>query len=200
MAGKLHKVGGVILAWVIANSLGVAAIGAMALIPPFHTSIPAMLVSSLIIGLPLGLAQWIALRRIAPISILWVLTIPAGLHLGLAAVNSPTLGGILGSLDDESVLSLSVACLTIGLLVGFVQWPLLWGRFARSWVWPVSSALALGMGLGLVLVSDLINQSGLVSIILVLLVYATATGLAISWMSLPRTKAESSLVMNQPGT
>jgi hypothetical protein len=196
MAGKSHKVGGVILAWVIANSLGVAAIGAMALIPPFHTSIPAVLVSSLIIGLPLGLAQWIALRRIAPISILWVLTVPAGLLLGLAAVNSPALGGILGSLDDESVLSLSVACMTIGLLVGFVQWPFLWGRFARPLVWPLSSALALGMGLALVLVSDLINQSGLVSILLVLLVYATATGWAISWMSLPRTKAESSLVMN----
>ena len=192
MAGRFHRAGGVILAWVIANSLGVAAIGALALIPPFPTSIPGMLVSSLIIGLPIGLAQWIALRRIAPISILWTFTISAGLLVALLV--GPILGGIWGFLDDESVLALTAAYMTIGLLVGFAQWPFLWGRFAKSLVWPLSSALGLGLGTALVLASNLVNHSGIASIVLVLLVYATATGLAISWMSLSRTKVESSLV------
>ena len=191
MARKPYEVGSVIGAWILANLLGVAAIGALSLIP-LLTSIPGILVSSLIIGLPIGFAQWIALRRVAPISILWTFTISAGLLVGL--VVSPILGGVWGFLDDESVLSLTAAYMTIGLLVGFAQWPFLWGRFAKSLVWPLSSTLALGMGLALVLASDLINQSGLVSIILVFLVYATATGLAISWMSLSRTKVESSLV------
>jgi hypothetical protein len=192
MARKLYKVGGVILGWIVANLLGVAAIGALILIFPFLKSIPGMLVSSLIIGLPIGLAQWIALRRVAPISILWVLTISAGLLLGLVA--GPILAGILGFPDDESVLSLTAAYTTIGLLVGLAQWVFLRGHFTRSLVWLLSSALGLGLGVGLVLVSNLIDQSGIISIILVVLVYAIATGLVMSWLPASHRKTESNLV------
>jgi hypothetical protein len=182
----------VILGWIVANLLGVAAIGALSLIP-FLTSIPGMLVSSLIIGLPIGFAQWIALRRVAPISVLWVLTISAGLLLGL--VVSPILAGIFwGFLDDESVLSLTAAYTTIGLLIGMAQWLFLRGHFTKSLVWLLSSAVGLGLGTGLVLVSNLINQSGLVSIILVALVYAIVTGLVISWLRASHRKTESNLV------
>jgi hypothetical protein len=192
MARKLYEVGGVILGWIVANLLGVAAIGALSLIP-FLTSIPGMLVSSLIIGLPIGLAQWIALRRVAPISILWVLTISAGLLLGL--VVSPILAGVFwGFLDDESVLSLTAAYTTIGLLVGMAQWLFLRGHFTKSLVWLLSSAVGLGLGTGLVLVSNLIHQSGIISIILVVLVYAIATGLVISWLPASHRKTESNLV------
>ena len=191
MARKLYEVGGVILGWIVANLLGVAAIGALSRIP-FLTSIPGMLVSSLIIGLPIGLAQWIALRRVAPISVLWVLTISAGLLLGL--VVSPILAGIWGFLDDESVLSLTAACTTIAFFVGLSQWLLLRGHFTKSLVWLLSSAVGLGLGTGLVLVSNLINQSGLVSIILVALVYAIVTGLVISWLRASHRKTESNLV------
>jgi hypothetical protein len=184
----------VILGWVIANLLGVAAIGALSLILPFLMSIPGMLVSSLIIGLPIGFAQWIALRHVASISILWVLTISAGLLLGLVVINSPIPGGIWRFLDDESVLSLTAACTTIGLLVGLAQWLFLRGHFAKSLLWLLGSAVGLGLGIGLVLASNLIDQSGLVSIILVVLVYTTATGLAISSMPVSDTRAESSLV------
>ncbi len=191
MAQKLYEVGRVILGWVIANSLGVAAIGALILILPFLTSIPRMLVSSLIIGLPIGVAQWIALRRVAPISILWILSISAGLLLGLMVLDSPIASGILGFTDYESVLSLTAAFTTIGLLVGLVQWLLLRGHFTKSLVWLLSSAVGLGLGSGLVIGSNLIAQSGVISIILVVLVYATATGLAISWMPVSDTKVET---------
>jgi hypothetical protein len=192
MARKLYEVGGVILGWIVANLLGVAAIGALSLIP-FLTSIPGMLVSSLIIGLPIGFAQWIALRRVAPISILWVLTISAGLLLGL--VVSPILAGIFwGFLDDESVLSLTAVCTTIGLLVGMAQWLFLRGHFTKSLVWPLSTAVGLGLGIGLVLVSNLIHQSGIISIVLVVLVYAIATGLVMSWLPASHRKTESNLV------
>jgi hypothetical protein len=192
MTRKLYEVGGVILGWIVANLLGVAAIGALSLIP-FLTSIPGMLVSSLIIGLPIGFAQWIALRRVAPISILWVLTISTGLLLGL--VVSPILAGIFwGFLDDESVLSLTAAYTTIGLLVGLAQWLFLRGHFTKSLVWPLSSAIGLGLGTGLVLATNLIDQSGIISIILVVLVYAIATGLVISWLPASHRKTESHLV------
>jgi hypothetical protein len=193
MAHKLYEVGGVILGWIVANLLGVAAIGALSLIP-FLTSIPGMLVSSLVIGLPIGFAQWIALRRVAPISILWVLTISAGLLLGLVIINSPISSGIWGFLEDESVLSLTAAYTTIGLLVGMAQWLFLRGHFTKSLVWLLSSAVGLGLGIGLVLASNLINQSGIISIILVVLVYAIATGSVISWMLVSDTKTESNLV------
>lgn len=105
IARKLYEVGGVILGWTVANLLGVAAIGALILILSILTSVHGVLVSSLIIGLPIGFAQWIALRRVAPISILWVLTISAGRLLGL--VVSPILAGIWGFQSAESVLSLN---------------------------------------------------------------------------------------------
>jgi hypothetical protein len=192
MARKLYEVGRVILGWIVANLLGVAAIGVLSLIP-YLTSIPGKLVSSLIIGLPIGFAQWIALRRVAPISILWVLTISAGLLLGL--VVSPILAGIFwGFLDDESVLSLTAAYTTIAFFVGLAQWLLLRGHFTKSLVWLLSSAVGLGLGTGFVLVSNLIHQSGLVSIILVALVYAIVTGLVISWLPASHRKTERHLV------
>jgi hypothetical protein len=192
MARKLHEVGGVILGWIVANLLGVAAIGALTLILPFLTFIRGMLVSSLIIGLPIGLAQWIALRRVAPVSILWVLTISAGLQLGL--VVGPILAGIWGLVDDESVLSLTAAYTTIGFFVGLFQWLFLRGHFAKSLVWPLGSGCGLGLGTGLVLVSNLVDQSGVVSIILVDLVYATATGFVLSRLAASHRKTQSKLV------
>ena len=146
MVRKLYEVRGVILGWVIANFLGVAAVGVLTLILPFLKSIPGMLVSSLIIGLPIGIAQWIALRRVAPISILWVLTISAGLLLGLAVINNSPIPAIWGFLDDESVLSLTIDYTIIGLLVGLAQWLLLLGHFTGSLVWPLSSAVGLVRG------------------------------------------------------
>ncbi len=192
MARKFYKVGAVILGWFVANLLGVAASNVLSLILSFLISIHGMLVSTLIIGLPIGFAQWIALRRVAPISILWVLTIPVGLLFGLKV--SPILAGIWGFHDDESVLSLTAAAATIGLLVGLAQWLFLRGQFAKSWVWPLSSAVELGLGLGLVLATELIDRSGIISFFLVALVYAIATGFVIAWLPAWRRKTEDNLV------
>jgi hypothetical protein len=177
MGRKVCDVGRVILGWSVVNALGVVAIGVVVSIFPFLTSIHGKLASSLIIGLPIGLAQWIGLRRVAPVSILWVLTVSAGLLSGLVVVNSPV-SGIWGFLDDESVLALAAAYTTIGLLIGLAQWLLLQGHFARALVWPFSSAVGLGLGCGLVLASGLVYRSEVISIILVFLVYTIATGLA----------------------
>jgi len=193
MARKLYEARGVILGWVIANLLGVAAVGSLTLILPFLKSIPGMLVSSLIIGLPIGIAQWIAFRRVAPISILWTLTISAGLLLGLVVINNSPIPTIWGFLDDESVLSLTIDYTIIGLLVGLAQRSLLLGHFDRSLAWPLSSAIGLGLGTGLVLATNLINQSGIISIILVFLVYTIATGLVKSWLPASHRKIESNL-------
>ena len=194
MARIVYELRKPFLVWVAANFLGVAALGAIILILPFLKSIPGMLTSTLIIGLPIGFAQWIALRRVAPISILWVLTISAGLLLGLVVINSPIPSGVWGFLDDESVLSLTLGTATIGFLVGLVQWLFLRSHFTKSLIWLLSSAVGLGLATCLILASNLINQSGEISIILVVLVYGIATGLAISWMPISDTKADRNLV------
>ena len=192
LARRRDSTGGVILAWIVANSLGVAAIGALIFVVPFLTFIPGRLTSTLVIGLPIGIAQWIALRRVAPVSILWVFSVSAGLLLGLEAV--PILGGIWGFADDESVLALSAASGNIAFVVGLVQCVFLRGQFPRSLIWPFGSGIGLGLGTALVLVSDLIDRSGIISIILVTLVYAIATGLAVSWLPTSHRKTESNLV------
>ena len=181
MAYKLSKVGQVILGWTVANFIGVTTVGLLSLIQGL-VPIRGMLVSSLIIGFPIGFAQWLVLRRIAPISVLWVLTISAGLFLGLLVINSPIPIGFLDFLDDESVLSLTAAFTTIGIIIGLVQWLFLRGHFTKSLVWLLSSAVGFGLGIGLVLASNLIDQSGLISAIIVILVYSTATGLALEWL------------------
>jgi len=192
MARKLYGVGVVILGWYIANLLGVAASAGLSLLLSYLTSIHGLLVSALIIGLPIGFAQWIALRRVAPISILWAITISVGLFLGL--VVSPILARIWGFQDDESVISMTAAYTTMGLLVGLAQWIFLRGQFTGAWVWPLSSALGFGLGLGLVLATNLIDRSGFISFFLAALVYAIATGLVIAWLPARRRKTESNLV------
>jgi hypothetical protein len=191
MTEKLGVTRAAILMWIAANLLGVAALGVLSLIP-YLTSIPGRLVSSLLIGLPLGIAQWMALRRVAPVSALWVLTIPAGLILGIAVI--PVFGGLWGFVDDESVLAMTAGTMTIGLCVGLLQSFLLRGPFTKSVVWLLSSTVGLGLGAFLILVSNLINQSGILSIVLVTVVYAAATGVVVPWLPASHAKAESNLV------
>ena len=190
MVLKGNKASVIILGWIIANLLGVALSGALILIFPFLTSIRGMLISSLIIGLPIGFAQWVVLRRVAPISTLWALTISTGLLLGL--VVTPFIARqFWGFLDDESVLSLMASFATIGVCVGLVQWLFIRIHFTKSLIWLLSSGGGLGLGFGLVLVSNLINQNGIASIFLVVLVYATVTGFVMSWLRASQGKTRS---------
>jgi hypothetical protein len=162
--------------WILGNFLGVAGIG-LVYFSPFVTSIRGIPWTSLAIGLPIGIGQWIAFRSIAPISWLWIFTIPIGLTLGIMA----SIRGLWGFLDDESILALTLGAAPIAFCVGLVQWPLLWRHLGKTWIWPVSSTLGLGLGIGLILVSNMIDVF-LLPILIVTLVYSLLTGLAIAWM------------------
>ncbi len=201
MTRKFNDARVVVLSWFMANLLGVAVVGALRFIAPFVDFIPGMLVSSLIIGLPIGFAQWVVLRQVAPISSLWILTISIALPSGLLVLNSPALSEIWGFLgDDESVLALSVGYFAIGFLIGLVQWLLLRVHFAKSSVWLLSSALGLGLGTSLVIATGLIYYSGIISISLVVLTYAFTTGAVISWMQVSGRNSGHHLIVNQIGT
>lgn len=179
-----HSAWAVIVGWFIANLLAAAALSLLRFIYhlmfPFHVG---MLVSSMISGLPIGLAQWIALRRVAPVSTLWILSVSVGLPAALLTLNNPVFLGAFGFMGNESIMALTLGYVVVGLLVGLIQWMILRGHFAASFIWPLVSSVGLGTGLGIVLASDLIYRSGIASIVLVVLVYAFATGLVILRMT-----------------
>jgi len=193
MTRKPDPAWGVIIGWIVANLLGVAAIGLSVYIYPLVNFLPGWLASSLTIGIPIGIGQWIALRRVAPISILWILTINAGMQLGLAV--GPYIDGIFfTNLDDESVLALSAATASIGFYVGLIQWLFLRVHFYKSWVWLISSAAGLWLGMVLILVSNLINISGILSIVVVALLYAATSGFVLTWLEASHRKIRNQLV------
>jgi hypothetical protein len=194
MAQTRQNAWAVVLGWFIANLLAVGLIG---LIPYLHLAVPTipggMIVSSLLIGLPIGIAQWLAIRRIAPISLAWIVSVSIALPLGLATLNSTMLFGVFSSFGDESVIGLTLGYWVVGLFTGLIQWLFLRGLFAKSLLWPLGSSVGLGLGTGLVLVSDLINQSGVASIVLVVLIYAIVTGSLLEWMPMSLAKERASL-------
>lgn len=161
------------------NILGFGALGIWILVFPNFSPLPGFLGTILFISMPISFAQWIALRRILPISILWILSIPIGL---LLTVLIPRVipDGIWHIADDESIIMLTAGGFEIGLLIGIPQWLILRHQFSNSLIWLLGSSVGTALGILLVLATDLINQSGIISYILAALVYAIVTGLVLS--------------------
>jgi hypothetical protein len=90
--------------------------------------------------------------------------------------------GLVGFADDESVSVLVLSFTFIGLLVGAVQWLLLRSQFSRALVWLLASSVGTSVAFWLVLGTGLINETGLVAAIVVVLAYTGVTGLALIWL------------------
>ena len=164
------------LTWFLANVLGFAALGLLVVTFPFLMSIPGMVVPFLLIGLPVGYAQWLGLRRIMPTSIAWLFSIPIGILLAFLITRLIPEGFWLG-LDDESIAGLTAAYLIVGFAIGLPQWLILRPKLARASLWLLGSSLAVGASFWLILVTDLVNQSGVLAYIVGALVYSSLTGL-----------------------
>jgi hypothetical protein len=173
-----------ILAWIAGNFLGIAVPSSLVFfIPNLETidSIAGIVGIFLIIFIPIGLAQWLVLRRFTPLSPLWMLTIPVGFVLSffiLAFIPN----SMWQNIDDEAPTVLTILFTACGAVFGLVQWVLLRRLFAKSSFWILSSALGLGLGFGLVLATDMIDHSGFISGIIVILLYSIATGSTLSWL------------------
>ena len=164
------------LTWFLANMLGFAALGVVIATFPFLMRIPGMIVSFLLIGLPVGFAQWIGLRRIMQTSIAWMFSIPIGILLAFLITRVIPDGLWLG-LDDESIVGLTAGYLIVGFAIGLPQWLILRPQLARASLWLLGSSLAVGASFWLILATDLVNQSGVIAYIVGALVYACVTGL-----------------------
>ncbi len=162
--------------WTAANALGIAAAMPLSSLTSLLGPLSGLVGGTLLIGLPTGLAQWLALRRIAPVSPLWILTVFTGMLATLWLSSFIVLG------DDESILALSAVYALAGLLIGLAQWLFLFKRFRRSFWYPLSSALGLGLALWIVLVTGIADWNGSFALALGILIYSLATALALAWM------------------
>jgi hypothetical protein len=170
-----------LLIWISANILCFAALGVLLLAFPSLMSISGFVPTYLIISIPIGLAQWLALRHILRMSALWIFTLPVGVMFAALFYRIAPYGLRL-NLDDESILALTSGYFVLGFSIGLPQWLMLRRQLAKSSIWLLSSSIAVAAGFWLVLITDLINQSGMLSAIVVVFIYPTITGLALAWL------------------
>jgi hypothetical protein len=197
VSNKVSKISKLFIIWIVANILGIGAVAALPLVFPQLMSIDNEVLAIFIVSIPIGLAQWLALRIFSRTSILWVLTIPVGLGLYFLVLNIIP-GDLRTIVDDESIMVLAGGYFFIGLLVGLLQWLMLRGQFSRSWLWVISSPVALGLSLWIVLATDLINQSGFLALVAAILIYTVTTGLVLSWLIAKQDQTMTNLPY-QPG-
>jgi hypothetical protein len=193
MPGKSGNINKSFIIWVIANILGFGALGLLLVVLPSVMSIRGFGAATLIISIPLSIAQWVALRRISQTSILWILTIPVGLLLAVLILrNVPD--RLWQYIDAESTATLIAGYLLIGFMIGLPQWLILRRQFSSSSLWLLGSTAGVALGFGLVLTTGLIDQSGVIAILVGMLVYVIATGLIISWLHAYHAKPQTNLI------
>lgn len=180
------------LIWFFANNLGFGALGASILVFPSILGISGFFTTTFIIAIPISLAQWIALRRILQTSILWILTIPIGIPLSFLILRVIP-AGLWFDADDDSLVAMTSMLLVVGLIIGLLQWIILRRQLVRAAIWLLGSAIGVAGSFWVILVTDLIDQSGIISYIIVALVYSSVTGLFLSGLLAYNNQSQPSL-------
>jgi hypothetical protein len=182
------------LIWVVANILGIGATAALPLLfASLSESLRSGIVSGFIFSFPIGLAQWLALRRITQTSILWVLTVPVGIMIYFL-IYGLIPDGLRQTIDDESILVITAAYLMIGFAVGLLQWLIIRRQFSNSSLWILGSTVGVGFSFWLILVTDLINRSGIIALIVGVLVYPITTGLILLLLLTHHKQSDTNIV------
>jgi hypothetical protein len=192
MSHKLGYSGVQFLTWFIANILGFCALGVSILVFPAILGRSGFFTTTFIIAVPISLAQWLALRRILPTSILWVLTIPVGVPLSFL-VSRLIPAGLWFEADDDSLIAMTSMLFVVGLVIGLLQWIILRGQLLRAGMWILGSAFAVAGGFWLIFVTGLINRSGVLSYMIVVLVYSGVTGLSLSGLLAYKHRSQPTL-------
>jgi hypothetical protein len=102
--------------------------------------------------------------------------------------------GIWQIFDVESPAVLTVGSLLIGFIIGLPQWLILRRQLSNSSIWLLGSSIGVAMGSGLVIATDLINQSAIISYLVAVLVYAISTGLILSRLLDYHNQSQSNVV------
>ena len=179
--------------WIFANILGISITAAIPfLFPSLLKSIQSDVVSVIIFSVPIGLAQWLALRRISHTSFLWVLTIPFGIQLYLLIYRFIP-DGLRQIVDNDSLTGLTSAYILMGFSVGLLQWFILQRQFSGLLLWLLESSAGVGFSIWLILATNLINQSGIISFIVAVLTYTIIIGLILSNFLAQHSQSETNM-------
>ncbi len=169
-----------LLIWLAANVLGFCVPPLVMFLVPRLTAISGLLSSTLIISLPISIAQWIALRRLFPISALWIFTLPISILVFVLLVREIP-ESIWQSFDSESFPVLIFTAFIIGLIIGLPQWLLLRRHIDKASIWMLGSSLGIALGAGIVISTNMVNTAGVFAYIIAVLVYVLSTGLTLTW-------------------
>jgi hypothetical protein len=165
--------------WVLANILGssasaVVSVMFVSLLPPKISSFASVI----FLSIPIGLAQWLSLRRNTRTSFLWIFTFTAGFLLFML-INRVVMNRLTQLVDDESAAILTLEFIMMGFIVGLLQWLILQRHFSGAALWILGSTAGVGFTFWLILTTNLINLSGLVSVIVGILGYSFITGVTL---------------------
>jgi hypothetical protein len=180
------------LVWFFANILGFGALGVSILVFPSILGISGFFITTFIIAIPISLAQWIALRRTLQTSMLWILTIPIGIPLSFLILRVIP-AGLWFDADDDSLVAMTSMLLVVGLIIGLLQWIILRRQLVRAAIWLLGSAIGVAGSFWVISVTGLIDQSGIISYIIIALVYSSVTGLFLSGLLAYNDQSQPSL-------
>jgi hypothetical protein len=169
------------ITWLLANIFGFGILGAVILLLPYLNIPLGFLSSVLIIAIPISIAQWFALRRFIPVTFLWILAAPLGLLLAIFMIKYIPVS-TWDYLDSEAPGVLITLYLAMSFVFSLPQWLIFRRYYQKASHWIVGTTLGFTLGMGVVIVTDMINRSGILAFILVSLVYIIITGLTFSWL------------------
>jgi hypothetical protein len=176
--------------WFVANILGFAALGVLALGLPYIVPISTPIILVFILTLSISIAQWIALRNLLKISFFWILTVPIGVLLGQGIINFLP-SGFWPSADDEAIINFVFLFLIVGLAVGLLQWLLLQRKISRSLLWILGSCIGVAASIWIILITDMISYSGYIAYLVAVLIYTVITGVTLVGMQASNSKLEA---------
>jgi hypothetical protein len=186
LTGEIRKA---LLIWCLANILGLSIPPLIIYLVTLSTATLGLLSTTLIISMPLSIAQWAALRRIMPISILWIFSIPTSI-LAMVVIIREVSERFLGNVDPEPLIVMTSTFFLIGLIIGLPQWLILRRECDGVSIWLLGTVLGVGLGASIVIATDLVNISGVIAYIVAVLIYVAATGLSLSWLLIRREQPE----------
>jgi hypothetical protein len=178
------------LIWFGANIIGFTALGILAVTLPFIIPISSPYITVFLVALPISIAQWLALRYLLNTFILWILTVPIGILLTQLIINVIP-SGFWPSSDDESIANLSFVFLIMGLVIGILQWPFLQRKLSKSLLWILGSCAGVAGSFWVIMVTDLINRSGVLAYIVAVAIYSVITGVTFASMLAYNKKREA---------
>jgi hypothetical protein len=192
MAHKSGDFWRIFLIWVAANVVGFVIPPLVPLLFPSVAALSGFFGTLLLISLPLGIAQWLALRRILPVAVWWIITIPVSVMFFILAIREIP-ESYWQLIESEASFVFFGIYFILGLMTGLPQWLILRLQVDPSSIWLVSSAIGVGLGVTFVTGTNLINSSGVFAYMVAVLFYVVTTGLTLSILISGKNAAPSTV-------